>query len=122
METAFLGSFKKFEMVAARATKIVAERCENNIKKLKFAAPKSDDEPIFRYERPNRLRLGDQPLVMDPYEKKTVYVQDLEQEGEQGLFAKRDIAEGEQIAFYSGVIFDDRDHTTITPNMTEEEM
>ena len=109
-------------MIAARATKIIAEKCQNNLKRLKFA-PATKDETIFRFERPDRLRLGDQPTAMDPYEQKTVYVQDLaEYPGEQGLFAKRDISTGEQIAFYSGNIYQDSEMPTITPNMTEQEM
>ena len=124
METVYLGSFKEIKMIGARATKIVAERCQNNLKMLKFAPPKrGGDEPIFKFERPSHFCLGDQPLEVDPYEKRTVYVKDLEQfPGEQGLFAKRDIAAGEQVAYYSGVVYDDREQPTFSANMTDDDV
>ena len=52
-------------MIAAKPTKIIAERCQNGIKDLKFAKPKKS-APTLKYQRPNHLKPGDQPTICDP--------------------------------------------------------
>ena len=54
-ETALLGKFQDGVMIAAKPTNIIAERCKNGVKELKFAKPKKN-APIFKYQRPTHLR------------------------------------------------------------------
>ena len=49
-ELALKGTFLNGTMMAAKPVKIVAERCKNGIKQLKFAKP-AKDAPIFKYQR-----------------------------------------------------------------------
>ena len=42
-------------MIAAKPTRIAAERCNNGIKELKFSEPK-ENAPTLKYERPTNLR------------------------------------------------------------------
>ena len=54
-ETALLGKFENGVMIAAKPTRIAAERCNNGIKELKFSEPK-ENAPTLKYERPTNLR------------------------------------------------------------------
>ena len=63
---------------------------------------------------------GGQLTVMDPYEKQSVYVAEVGGRGE-GLFAKRDFADTELIAYYSGIIYRDTDFDYVTDNRTNDE-
>ena len=49
-ELALKGTFLNGTMMAAKPAKIVAERCKNGIKQLKFAKP-AKNAPIFKYQR-----------------------------------------------------------------------
>ena len=100
-ETVLLGNFQNGVMIAAKPTKILAERCKNGIKELKFAQPK-ENAPTFIYEKPTHLRPGDQPTVADPFESKRIYIgKGVMQDG---LFAKKDIRNGELICYLSGTL------------------
>ena len=114
-ETVLRGEFINGTMMAAKPTKIVAERCKNGIKQLKFAKP-AKDAPILKYQRPNFLRPGDQPQIADPFERKLIYIN----KGvyQDGLFARRDIRMGELICYYSGVMFDPKTHPIFFHNQT----
>ena len=69
METVLVGQFERGRMISGKESKIVSERCNKGIKEIRIATP-NDGRPTLRYQRPDRLRLGDQPRVMDPYTKK----------------------------------------------------
>ena len=88
-------------MIAAKPTKILAERCKNGIKELKFAQPK-ENAPTFKYERPTHLRPGHQPTLADPFEQRRIYID----KGvmQDGVFAKKDIKKGELICYLSGTL------------------
>ena len=88
-------------MVVAKPTKILAERCKNGIKELKFAKPK-ENTPTFKYERPTHLRPGHQPTLADPFEQRRIYID----KGvmQDGVFAKKDIKKGELICYLSGTL------------------
>ena len=65
------------------------------------------------------LRPGDQPTVADPLERKNVYID----KGvmQDGIYARRDIRNGELICYYSGVIFDATVNPIFHKNQTEQE-
>ena len=117
-ETVLLGNFQNGVMIAAKPTKILAERCKNGIKELKFAHPK-ENEPIFKYERPTDLRPGDQPTVADPFESKRIYIG----EGvmQDGLFAKKDIRNGELICYLSGTLHNENKMPIFSHSQTLDE-
>ena len=71
MKTALVGRFENGQMISAKASKIIAERCNKGIKEIRLDAPRKD-VPSLKYSRPDRLRIGDQPRVMDPYTKKNL--------------------------------------------------
>ena len=50
-----MGKFDNGKMIAAKPTRIAAERCNNGIKELKFSEPK-ENAPTLKYERPTNLR------------------------------------------------------------------
>ena len=104
-ETVLLGKFQNGVMIAAKPTTILAERCKNGIKELKFAKP-MENAPTFKYERPTHLKPGDQPSVADPFESRRIYIgKGVMQDG---IFAKKDIRNGELICYYSGTIHNPR--------------
>ena len=101
METVLIGRFKNNAMIAASPSRIIAERCHKGIKEIRVAKPKYD-APIVKYDRPNWIRIGDQPTIMDPFERKNTFIQD--GKGHDGVFAKKNIFKGDIIAYYSGTI------------------
>ena len=113
METVLVGQFERGQMVAAKQSKIVSERCNRGIKEIRIAKPK-DDTPYFKYQRPDCLRIGDQPRVMDPYTKKNIYIGGGKKDD--GVFAKRNIAKGELVMYYSGLICNTTEHALYTMN------
>ena len=93
MKTVLVGNFVGAKMVAAKSSKIISERCNNGIKEIKVAKLKLDD-PILKFSRPDRIRIGDHPRMMDPYTKNIIYINN--GVSQDGVFAKRDIEKGEK--------------------------
>jgi len=114
-ETALLGKFQNGTMIAAKPTKIIGERCWKGLKKLKFARPRKS-APVLKYQRPNHIRPGDQPNVADPFERNMVYIGP--GVAQDGIFARKDINQGELICYYSGVMFDPRRNPIFFRNQT----
>ena len=75
-------------MLKGRQSKIIAERCNNGLKEIKVAKPKTGS-PILKFKRSTKQYIYD-PTIMDQYEKNMVYVKDTAESGE-GIFAKKDI-------------------------------
>ena len=111
METVLVGRFENETMIAAKESKIIRERCNKGIKEIKVAKPKKD-KPTFKYERPTRLRIGDQPKVMDPYSKKNFYIGDGKKDD--GVFAKRDLKKGQLVMYYSGLFWNETEQALYT--------
>ena len=122
METVLVGKFENGTMISAMSSKIIGERCHKGIKEIKVAKPKEHSK-TFKYQRPTRVNIGDQPRVMDPYTKKIFYIEDGLKDD--GLFAKRDIAKGELVAYYSGLFWNTSEAALYTRdryrNQTEDE-
>ena len=105
-------------MVAARPSKIIAERCFRGMKEVKIQDPEPKT-PVYTHLAPSSTKICDGENVPDPYERRTVYVRKSKYVGE-GLFAKRDIQPGEIIAYYIGTVHKFND--VYSQNMTNEEM
>ena len=116
MKTVLIGEFDDGIMIRGRPAKIVAERCNDGIKEIKISKVKAS-APTFKYSRPTRVNIGDQPTVMDPYENQMVFVNTTKW-GDDGLFAKRDIKKGELVAYYSGLVFNRTEMEILTTNQT----
>ena len=117
METVLVGRFENETMISAKPSNVIAERCNRGMKEILIAKPKSNTA-IFRYSRPTRIRIGDQPVVMDPYERRNVYISD-GKEGD-GVFAKKHIPKGELIMYYSGILWNKTDLSLWSSNQTIE--
>ena len=115
MQTVLIGNFEKGKMISARPSKIISERCNNGIKEILVETPKHST-PVFRYSRPNRLRIGDQPRVMDPFSKKNVFVKTSEKKGD-GLFARKDIKKDDLIAYVSGLLWNETEQALYTRDL-----
>ena len=116
--TVLLGKFSNGTMIAARPTKIVAEKCKNGIKQLKFAKPRKD-APTLKFQRPNFLRPGDQPNVADPFERTVIHV--AKGIWKDGIFARKQIRQGDLIAYYAGTIFNANSQPIFFRNQTSAE-
>ena len=62
LRTALVGEFNANAMVAARETRVVAERCRRGLKEVKVARPKSD-APLYTYFRPTEIRYEIVPIL-----------------------------------------------------------
>ena len=118
MKTALVGDFENGTMIAAKESKVIAERCHQGMKEIRIGKPKPD-APIFKYSRPTRIRIADQPALMDPYTRKNIFISEGE-EGD-GVFAKRDISQGEVIMYYSGIRWNKTDLPLWSKNQTKED-
>ena len=120
MKTVFVGKFEDGRMVSAKRSKILKERCHAGMKEIKVAKPKPND-PIMKYKNPSRVRPGDDPRVIDPYDQANVYVRNTEYKGD-GLFAKKNISEGNIIVYYTGLLVPRQEMRAATRNMTIEQV
>ncbi len=59
LKTALVGKFEGSLMISARERKIVAEKCGNGIKRIKFSEIRSED--IFKHEKMNEFRFAGTP-------------------------------------------------------------
>ena len=118
METALIGYFENDQMVAAKPTKIIRERCHRGIKEIKVAKPKLN-APTLTYKRPNYIRPGDQPKVIDPFEQRNIYIK-AGKMGD-GMFAKKNIINGDIIAYYAGFLYNAKKQSPFHKNQTIEE-
>ena len=121
METVLVGQFNDGIMISSRSAKIIAERCNDGIKEIKTSSIKRRDAPIFKYVRPTRTYIGDQPTVVDPYEKNFIYINTTKW-GDDGLFAKKDIKAKELVAYYSGIIWNSTEVELFPANQTGYDM
>ena len=118
METTLIGRFENGTMVVAKPSKVIAERCNRGIKEIKVAVP-TDNVPTLKYVRPNRIRIGDQPTVMDPLDRKYTFIGDGKKED--GVFAKKDIVKGDIFMYYSGIIWNKTELAPWSSNTTWED-
>ena len=115
MKTVLVGKFENGIMISGKPSKIVRERCHMGIKEIELASPNTDSA-VYRYQRPSRVRIGDLPRVMDPYEKRNVYIGDGTKDD--GVFAKRNITKGELVLYYSGLIWNNTEQALFTLNVS----
>ena len=108
MKTAIIGTFVDGVMIQGRASKVIAERCNDGIKEIKVDRPKFGG-PNISFQRNARNRIHN-PTVMDHFEKKNVY-EDKTKRGDDGLFARKNLLAKNVIAYYSGTIHSWKDYS-----------
>ena len=118
MKTVLFGEFENATMIAAKESKVIAERCHQGMKEIRLAKPKIN-APTYKYNRPTRTRIADQPTLMDPYTRKNIYISE-GKEGD-GVFARRNISQGEVIMYYSGLRWNKTEMPFWSKNQTKEE-
>ena len=96
MKTAYVGKFENNTMIEAKPTRILKERCKNQMKEILVAKPKMNSK-LVKFEKATEYRPSGSPTTIDPFEKTTIFVKDVPGKGE-ALFARRDISANEQIA------------------------
>ena len=109
MKTVLVGKFQNGIMLEGKASKIIAERCNNGMKEIRVATPKFNSQ-VHKFKRNTRLRIYNSTII-DPFEKQMVYVKNTALSGE-GLFVKKDIVAYEIVAYYSGTVWTPEEHIT----------
>ena len=85
--TGLRGRFEHGVLVDAIAVDIVGERCKDGVKELMIEPAVKDGGVRWEKQEANHWFIGKNPLVMDPYERKSVYVgESLIPGSEEGLF------------------------------------
>ena len=99
-QTALVGEFNDGELVKAKAA-VLETNMETFPPKFKFLT----NSPIeFLYDESSRDCISNYPLLPDPYEQWRVYVtQSTIPNAGEGLFARKDLLEGEVASFYNGI-------------------
>ena len=109
METALVGKFKNGRMITTKESRVIRERCNHGMKEIEIMNPRKDS-PIYRYTVLSPTDIGDQPTLMDPYERKNVYID----KGikDDGLFARKPIDKHDLVVYYSGMLIDGSNKST----------
>ena len=93
--TSMTGTFEDTLMKNARESKVTQVTCKSGLLRLKFTK-RSNNSVIYFYDPPTNETLGSMPLVRDPYEEKTIELQESSIPGAgHGLFAIRNIPKGQ---------------------------
>ena len=118
--TGLRGTFEEGVMRYATAVDVVAERCNNGVKELKLEHSKHNSDVIWENTGNTLYQYGKNPRVMDPQERKSVYVgQSTNPRANQGLFARKFFEHGNIVSYYGGERLFLKD--IVYPNMTVEE-
>ena len=101
--TGLRGSFVNGVLQSARAVDIVGERCTGGMKELKLRASTTNSDIVWNKVVTNDTFVGQHPRIMDPHERKSVYVGASRIDGAgEGLFARRIFSPGDLVSYYSG--------------------
>ena len=118
--TGLRGTFEEGVMRYATAVDVVAERCNNGVKELKLEHSKHNSDVIWENTGNTLYQYGKNPRVMDPQERKSVYVgQSTNPRANEGLFARKHFKHGDIVSYYGGERLFLKD--IVFPNMTAEE-
>ena len=101
--TGLRGEFEQGVLRDATTVDIVGERCNDGIKELLVETAANDGNVRWIKEEANHTYAEKHQQVMDPYERKSVYVGDLLIPGSgEGLFARRSFLPGDIVSYFSG--------------------
>jgi hypothetical protein len=74
LSTVIHGNFSNNYLMGGRSSRIIGFRCKNGIMEIKLSAKMSDD--IFKHNPVSTKYLTDQPILMDPFEKRNIFIND----------------------------------------------
>ena len=103
-ETGLFGTFDNDELVVGRAVDIVGEKCVEGVKQVEVVE-KEDGDTVWERtsEGMDRKHMGRFATVMDPFEKKSVYVSMSSIPGAgEGLFARSRMTPGDLVSYFGG--------------------
>ena len=101
--TGLRGRFVDGILEEGNAVNIVGERCNNGLKEIKTRLSKEDRKIVWAKHETNASYIGLHPTVVDPHEKRALYVgQSGITTATEGLFAKKIFSPGNLISYYSG--------------------
>jgi len=101
-KTTLVGRFDSGEFVEGVEAVIIAERCNMGIKQIKTKIKNPDQ--IWKFDEQGIDYIGANPTVLDPFERKSVYVGESQLAGGgDGLFAKRNFLPGELVSYFGGL-------------------
>ena len=114
------GRFENGELVEAKSVNILAQRCRNGMKELMIRPSTHAADVKWIREEADRWHITKHALVMDPHERKSVYVGRSQVKGaNEGLFARRDFLPGSIVSYFAGTRTFEK--FMFFDNMTEEE-
>jgi len=118
-QTGLQGQFEDGLVVAARPISIIGERCQNGIKEILTSFIASDDT-IWTRQISNSTHISDFPKIMDPHEKRSVFLGNSAiAGGGEGIFARRPFLPGQLVSYFNGIrVTEDQ---MFHDNMTKEE-
>ena len=101
--TGLRGRFEHGVLVWATAVSIVGERCKEGMKEIMVEQAVSDGEVRWEKEEATQWFITRHPQVMDPHERKSVYVgESLIPGSDEGLFARRSFMPGDIVSYFRG--------------------
>ena len=102
-ETGLRGKYEHGVLVWGTAVKIVGERCRDGIKEILVEPQESEGSVRWEKEEANHSYICRHPKVMDPHERKSVYIgQSLVPGADEGLFARRSFMPGDIVSYFRG--------------------
>ena len=118
--TGLRGTFVGGVLQNASAVDVVAERCNNGVKELRLKPAKYGKGVIWEKEEMVFSHFGKTRQVMDPHERKSVYIgKSTNPNANEGLFARRKFRSNDLVSYYSGHRFVKEEN--IIQNMTIKE-
>ena len=102
--TALLGTWRSGRMEQAREARLVNINLTGDELEVMVRPTPGKEHLLYREDISTSTLISSDPSLTDPFEEKTVYVAQsgIENAGE-GLFLRRDVQDGDLVAFYNGV-------------------
>ncbi len=97
-------------MEEGRYAHVSSAECHHGIMEAEFEMDPSSSDTTYRYDPPSSEIVSSDPLLRDPYEAENVVVRESEIAGAgDGVYALRDMRQGQLVALYAGRMFGDTD-------------
>jgi len=115
--TGLRGTFVDGVLTRAEVIKVVGERCKNGVKELKTQTSKRYENVSWERKEPENLHFKEYGKIMDPYERKSVYIGNSTLPGANlGLFARRNFSRNDLVSYFGGIKLPQSE--IIFPNMS----
>ncbi len=97
-------------MEEGRYAHVSSAECHHGLMEAEFEMDPSSSEATYRYDPPTSETVSSDPMLRDPYEAENVVVRESEIAGAgDGVYALRDMRQGQLVALYAGRMFGDTD-------------